>query len=249
MAVFFHTGKIIRKFAASPTIMVLDLELPSFSSFEPGQWLDFVVPPHKWVGGFSIASSPTDLPRVRLAVKRSSHAPSIWVHEESSIDTPVQVRVGGSCVLDEKGETRPAVFCAGGIGISPVLGQYREYLTRRRAVNGTAKTSFLYSVSSEEELVFVDEILKLVASDEGNSQGLDRLTLTLTRQSEWKKDQGSDHPNVDFRTGRLLNSFLANASSDAVYYLCGPPGMLDDAVAQLEKRGIAPTDIRCERWW
>ena len=242
----FHAGRITRRYAASPTVMVLELEVPSLSTFDPGQWLDFVVPPNQWVGGFSIASCPKKLPTIDIAVKRSSHPPAAWVHQHSAIDMPVEVRVGGSCILQDKAETRPAVFCAGGIGISPILGQYRELQSRRLFAKTKLPTDFLYSVPTQDELVFGDELLELVSKD---TDGLDKLTLSLTKQSEWENLETEDHPNVEFKTGRLLQSFLDNAPIDAVFYLCGPPAMLDDSVDQLVKRGIASSDIQCERWW
>ena len=242
----FHAGRITRRYAASPTVMVLELEVPSLSTFDPGQWLDFVVPPNQWVGGFSIASCPKKLPTIDIAVKRSSHPPAAWVHQHSAIDMPVEVRVGGSCILQDKAETRPAVFCAGGIGISPILGQYRELQSRRLFAKTKMPTDFLYSVPTQDELVFGDELLELVSKD---TDGLDKLTLSLTKQSEWENLETKDHPNVEFKTGRLLQSFLDNAPIDAVFYLCGPPAMLDDSVDQLVKRGIASSDIQCERWW
>jgi ferredoxin-NADP reductase len=242
----FHAGRITRKHAVSPTVMVLELEVPSLSTFEPGQWLDFVAPPHKWVGGFSIASCPKKLPKIDIAVKRSSHPPAAWVHQHSAMETSVEVRVGGSCILQDKAEIRPAVFCAAGIGISPILGQYREYQSRRCSAKTKMPTDFLYSVTTQDELVFGDELLELVAKD---TDGLDRLTLSLTKQSEWENIETKDHPNVEFKTGRLVQSFLDNAPKDAVFYLCGPPAMLDNSVDQLVKRGIASSDIQCERWW
>eukprot|EP00536_Pseudo-nitzschia_multiseries_P003847 jgi/Psemu1/186755/e_gw1.61.42.1 len=127
----FHAGTIVKRARISPTVMVLDIRVaPSLTTFLPGQWVDFVVAKqtneqHNWVGGFSIASSPRDLPTITLAVKRSDDPPAAWVHddEQSAVGVPVEVRVGGNrnSVLDERLPLRPSVFCAGGIGISPVL--------------------------------------------------------------------------------------------------------------------------------
>jgi ferredoxin-NADP reductase len=127
----YRTGKIVRKSFASPTVVVLDLHVPDFS-FRPGQWVDLIVPPYDWVGGFSIASSPQDVPLLRLAVKRSHQPPAMWVHDHSRVHDTVQVHVGGSSVLDVEQIHRPTVFFAGGIGISPILSQYREFLYHQR---------------------------------------------------------------------------------------------------------------------
>jgi len=181
----FHAGKIIRRFRSSPTVMMLDIDVPSLTSFRPGLWVDFVAKPNEWIGGISVASSPRDLPTITLAVKNSKDLPATWVHDDdrSSVGLPVEIRVGGDCVLDEKLPLRPSIFCAGGIGVSPILSQYREFLFLRdkktnplSAANTgieTAATMFLYTVSSATELVFGSELAEL--SRQGSEQGHDRM--------------------------------------------------------------------------
>jgi ferredoxin-NADP reductase len=39
------------------------------------------------------------------------------------------------------------------------------------------------------------------------------------------------------------------SSPGPVAYVCGPPGMTDDVVQQLVESGVAPGDIKTERWW
>ena len=45
----FHVGRIVAKRLASPTVTILELQVPTLVSFHPGQWVDFVAPPHDWV--------------------------------------------------------------------------------------------------------------------------------------------------------------------------------------------------------
>jgi ferredoxin-NADP reductase len=242
----FHAAKIVRKYLASPTVMVLELEaVSSLTTFSAGQWVDFVVKPHSWVGGFSIVSSPKDLPRMTLAVKRSSHAPSFWVHEESSVGVSVEVQVGGTCVLENESNDLPAVFCAGGIGISPVLCQYREYMARRETSDSKAPALFVYSVSTQEELVFADELSEL---HNKFSTSLDKMVFALTKSSEWK-DTTNKHPNVELKTGRIMKQFLDEAPENSIFYVCGPPSMIDDSITHLENKGIPSSNIRYEKWW
>ena len=225
--------------------------------------MDFVVPPNSWIGGFSIASSPRDLPLVRLAVKKSSHPPATWVHNHlSSADenVPVEISVGGTCtLLQEKDGSiprRPSYFVAGGIGISPVLSQYREFLYYRDKVktdihdDQKPKTWFLYSVSTAEELVFGDDLIEL--SKPGSKSGLDTMIFTLTKADEkWDDalDNDSRTAHVERRYGRQLKDFLSIAPKDAVYYVCGPPAMIDEAVELLKNKDIPDDSIKYEKWW
>lgn len=236
----FHVGRIVAKTAASPTVTVLRLHVPSFCSFLPGQWVDFQAPPHKFVGGFSIASSPNDLPHLTLAIKASSQAPSQWVTTESNVGDTVNVQVGGTCVLKHYTKQH-AVFCAGGIGISPLLSMYRQHVQERRMKNA----SFLYLVSKEEELVFAEELVKLASIHN------DRLVLSLTQQDEWKEIKSLSNTNVECLTGRdVMRTFLQHDTENATYYICGPPSMLNDAIDLLEQeKGVPSSNIIYEKWW
>jgi ferredoxin-NADP reductase len=277
----FHTGKIVGRCLISPTVMRLDIHAPSLKMFKPGQWVDFVAKPNEWVGGFSIVSNPRDLPIVTLAVKRSDHPPATWIHNYLAVDDTVEIQVGGDCTLEEEQiHLRPSVFCAGGIGISPILSQYREYLFLREKAASTTTTAaalnttamFLYSASTIEELVFADELAQT-----GAKKGHDIMVFTITETIE-KKDNfvtktstspaasttrstivdgcdvtklsGQKFVHVDQRKGRILIEFLDEAPEDAIYYLCGPTSMIDDAVQHLSiTRKIPLKRIKYEKWW
>jgi ferredoxin-NADP reductase len=235
----FCAGRIVAKRAASPTVTVLDLHVPSLTSFLPGQWVDFMAPPHTWIGGFSLASSPKDLPLVTLAVKASSQEPSQWVTYKSQVGDAVQVQVGGNSVLRQDCGDKPAVFVAGGIGISPLLSMYRQY-TQERENGGGAQARFLYLVSKEEELVFIDELVHLT------SENGDGLVLSLTQQKEWKRPlQGAT-----CLLGRdVMRAFLQNqVSQNTIYYICGPPTILE-AIDLLEQKGVPSSNVVYEKWW
>lgn len=280
----FHAGKIIRRCLISPTVMRLDIHAPSLKMFKPGQWVDFVAKPNEWVGGFSIVSSPRDLPIVTLAIKKSDHPPATWIHNYLSVNDTVEIRVGGDCTLEEEQiHLRPYVFCAGGIGISPILSQYREYLFLREKATSTTTTitaaaalnntsMFLYSASTIEELVFADELAQI-----GSKKGNDRMVFTITESIEEVHDfanktstssaasttrstivdgcdatklSGPKFVHVDQRKGQILIEFLDEAPEDAIYYLCGPTSMIDDAVQHLSiTRKIPLERIKYEKWW
>ena len=235
-------------------MMLLDIDVPSIESFRPGQWVDFVAKPNKWVGGFSIASSPRDLPRITLAVKKSTDIPATWIHDDGQCSEggSVEIRVGGDSVLDERLPLRPSVFCAGGIGVSPILSQYREFLFLRDSTNdansetATPSSMFLYTASSSSELVFGSELAEL--SRKGSGLGCDKMVFALTKDTSSISSEIPSH--VERRTGRVLTEFLNEAPDDANYYICGPPSMIDDAVHHLtDVRSIPQEQIYYEKWW
>lgn len=269
-------AKIVSRHMASQTVMILELELQASSSsfqFQPGQWVDFMAPPCDWIGGFSPASLPSELPNMTLAVKRSRHPPSQWVHsEESKVGQSCQVQAGGTCVLDTASaihQRQPVVFCAGGIGISPLLSMYRYWnqqlqLQQQQHSNNNDDTSvgkdktqvpsssFLYSVSTEEELVFRDILVEEATNAKNLSTAAQQLTITLTQQKAWtlQLKQDLESRGIRCRTGRCMKEFLAAADSAASFYLCGPPAMIDEGIDILQQqRGIPPDQIHYEKWW
>lgn len=294
----FHAARIVQKCMLSPTTCWIHLDVsqeqePPVKSasastspltFEPGQWVDFVVPGLPWVGGFSLVSDPVDLPVLSLAVRLGlqqqlkqtpAPLPSTWVHEQSRVGSNVEIRVGGTCTLQQQSQQhqrrRPVVFCAGGIGIVPMLSLYRahyqnDHLCRLDALPDTSPspTSLFYSTSTQEEMVFADELIDLL-SRYGTQARRDRLVLALTQQTAWKHNNAEathsekalllgstigDGGLIEYRTGRELRNFLSEQADDSVYYLCGPPAMIDDAVRILvEDRGVSETDINYEKWW
>ncbi len=172
-----------------------------------------------------------------LAVKASSQKPSQWVTYESKVGDSVKIRVGGDCVL-VKDFDKPAVFCAGGIGVSPLLSMYRQHVQERPEGK---HASFLYLVPNEDEIVFVEEIVNL-ASING-----DQVVASLTQQDDWMNPL----PGVECLTGRkVMSTFLQRKCSDrAIYYICGPPSMLDEAIDLLEEQGVSRTNVIYEKWW
>jgi ferredoxin-NADP reductase len=116
---------------------------------------------------------------------------------------------------------------------------FRQYV-QERGENGTG-ASFLYLVANEEELVFVEELMELAFLKN------DRLVVSLTRQNEWNKLL----KGVECVTGRqALHSFLRDKTpSNAIYYMCGPPSMLDDGLYMLQQKGISSERIVYEKWW
>jgi ferredoxin-NADP reductase len=253
----FHAAKLTSKCLASPTVMLVELKVPTLTSFDPGQWVDFVAPPHDWVGGFSIASPPSDLPQLTLAIKKSRARASSWVHTDATIGADLRIRVGGNCTLAGDDFDKPAVFCAGGIGIVPVLGNYRAYLARQQQKDTQSPPSmFFYSIPTQDEFVFGDELVQLFHShqEQQNGDQKNRMVCALTKSKEWtsaEKISGNDSGNnqVELRLGRYLNDFLDAAPKDALFYICGPPAMNNEAASYLEAKGVPTANIRYEKWW
>jgi len=269
--------------------------------FRCGQWVDFYVPGMDDVGGFSLCSTPAQLPRLQLAVRRSRREPAAWVHGSAKVGDTVGVRVGGSfwrsTAADPHAATRGVVLVGGGIGVSPLLGMMREWVAWRCGPGGRDASSVLalvHTAAAAEDLVWRDEVAAMQRGappgsvgvfyaatagadrDEGAARRADEAVAAArgVERGAWTLEGGPLHAGTlhAARPGRavmeLARDFvedpgsgggegslpqdeaeLYGATADPLWYLCGPPALLDDTSATLGGHvGVHPGRVRFERW-
>lgn len=99
--------------------------------FRPGQWVDVWLPGVRQIGGFSMVSSPSELPFFALAVKASPFPPARWLAEEARPGHRLQCRAGGSFHwmaqdAHEGLQANRLLLVAGGVGINPLYAMVRD---------------------------------------------------------------------------------------------------------------------------
>lgn len=230
----------------TPTVRELDLRITEDSGFcfRPGNWVDFFIPGVETVGGYSICSIPEDLPQVRLAIKTSKHPPAAWCHsEEAAPGASVQMKAGGSFYFDarENPELQSLVLVAGGIGINPPYAMLQEALAHSSFMPNLRRITLMYSAATASELAYRDHIEDLAKTDPRV-----QIDLRVTRGASEEPWHGKVH-RID------ANAVLAAVgdAGSALVYICGPPQMTDQLVAELGPDGLGfPKDrIRFEKWW
>ena len=221
----------------TPTIKSLALDLGGRRlGFAAGQWVDFFVTIEgaEAVGGYSITSSPAQQTRIGLAVRRDSggHAATAWIHEEAKPGDAVEIALGGDFFYTPD-ECESAVLIGGGIGLTPLMSIARaadELASRTRL-------TLVYSASTPEELLFREELEAIAAR---NPRIECAFTVTRPPPFGWIGHVG----RID---ARLLRA--ARVDMDALFFICGPPAMIDDMAAMLYALGAPPSRVRFERWW
>jgi glycine betaine catabolism B len=135
----------------------------------------------------------------------------------------------GDFLLDEE---RPAIFIAGGIGITPLKGM-AEYAADKGL---KIPIRLLYSNSTEDEIVYRNELDDL---ERRNPRFQVFHTLTgKTVSDSWAGSRGRIRPDL-----------LAKASEGLirpVYYLSGKPRMVSAVFDLLVQGGVQQEDIRVE---
>lgn len=212
---------------------------PSGFEFRAGQSIDLTLlnPPETDAEGntraFSLASAPfdTDLmitTRMRdTAFKRTMGKASPGL--EVKIEGP-----SGSFVLHRKTD-RPAVFLAGGIGITPFLS-----IIRQAAHDKTPHQLYLfYSNRRPEDAPFLD-VLTETAQQNPNFHLVSTMTGMDRSHREWKGETG-------FISKDMLVKHLTKLQGP-IYYVAGPPAMVTAMREILTGAGADEDDIRTEEF-
>jgi glycine betaine catabolism B len=228
-------ARIARIWQATPTIKAFELEVddPAFK-YLPGQWIEVSagINGETLTSGYSVTTAPGHQGRVGLAIKSSSsHPVTRWLHGLHEGDTIDITRGQGPFVfLPDMGED--IVLIGGGVGVTPLLSIFRHV---RDASPETHATLF-YSICHPDEILFREEL-------EQSARQHTHLSLEIT----------VTQPCADWHglTGRINKRKLAalNAAPDALFYLCGPPGMVDDMEKFLRELGVPASRIIFEKWW
>ena len=234
-----QTAPLTKREEIAEGTMAFHFAKPADFQFRAGQSMDLTLlnPPETDAEGnlraFSIASAPFDndlmiATRMRdTAFKRvlRNASPGLQV----KIDGP-----SGSFVLHGKSE-KPAVFLAGGIGITPFLS-----IIRQAGHDQSPHHMYLfYSNRRPEDAAFVD----LLSEATKRNPNL-RLIATMTEMDkshrEWKGETGLI--NKDMLTKHLPSLQGPN------YYLAGPPAMVAAMRRMLIEAGVDKDDIRTEKF-
>lgn len=234
-----YGSKLLSRVEVAEGTMAFHFEKPAQFDFKPGQSADVTLsnPPETDSEGntrtFSIASSPFEnqlifATRMRdTAFKRSL--------KKVMLGTPVKIDVAMGSFTLHKNSAKPAVFLAGGIGITPFLSILRQADHDRLS----HKLYLFYSNRRPEDAPFLDDLQRLERSNP-NFQLICTMTEMLMSQKEWKGETGLINKE-------MLSRYLTNLQGP-IYYVAGPPAMVTGMRELLVGAGVDEDDIRTEEF-
>jgi ferredoxin-NADP reductase len=180
---------------------------------------------------FSLSSSPSELGAIAVTCKISD-TPFKQALARLAPGAPAHVYGPlGAFLLDA---SRPCVFIAGGIGITPFRGMMRYAAD----VGVRVRMTLLYSARVPEELVFRTELDELARSHPSF-----RVHYTVTRPTESPTPWSG-------RVGRIDRRWIEESSepdTHPLYYVAGLPEMVQVIVGTLtDELAVPPDDIDYE---
>jgi propane monooxygenase reductase subunit len=217
--------------------LVVKVSEPDGLEFKAGQYVDISIPgadgEHR---SFSMANAPGEPGRLEFMIKLYeggrfsgllSNGNGISVGDELTCKGPF-----GMFTLRDSSPRR-LVFIAGGAGMAPVLS-----LLRSMAEKGTERpATFYYGARTADDLFALEEMKQL-------GEKLPDFTFVPALSED---EEGGDW---DGESGLITDVVdrMEEDLEDVDAYLCGPPPMVDAAIALLERRGVPEAHIYFDRF-
>ena len=231
--------KLVSRELVADGTMAFSFEKPEGFDYRAGQFADYTLidPSEPIEGGdtrgFTLSSAPYEPYLTAVTRLRNSgfkHAlTEVPLGTEVLLDAPY-----GSFNLPHD-TTRPAVFLAGGIGITPV----RSIALQAAHDHTGHKITAFYSNHRPEDAAFLGELTALSEKKEGFTL-VATMTSPQTSREQWSGETG----HID---AAMLGKYLDDLTAP-VYYLCGPGSMVKALRAVLTGAGIDDDDIRTEEF-
>lgn len=216
----------------APGIRLFRFASPPGFRFTPGQFLmfHFEDDPKTW-RAYSVCSSVADAPAhfevtVGMVGAFSDRLGALTPHGEGGL---VVRGPFGKWVYD--GTASHAVLVSGGTGVTP----FRAMCRLKTDGGLPGKITLCVSAKSPEGLLYREEY----ASWRTNGINVNERVTQPGSASNWKG-----------ATGRWAAADVFAAANDAaaVYYLCGPKGMVEELRGGLQRLGVRGESIRTEKW-
>lgn len=219
--------------------MAFHFEKPAGFTFKPGQAIDVVLVDPLFTDAasarhtFSLVSAPFQAELVVATRMRDSAFKRalklLPVGSVAKLEGPF-----GSLTLHNN-RSRPAVFIAGGIGITPFISIVRQAAKDKLPQD----LVLIYSNRRPEDAAFLAELQELAQRNPRF-----RLIATMTQMDK------SNQPWVG-ETRLVDEALVSKVSADLVapiYYVAGPPAMIEVVRQALNRAGVDDDDIRSEEF-
>src|ERR1700746_1734973 len=234
-----YASKLLNRAGVAEGTMAFHFEKPPGFDFKPGQSVDLTLlnPPETDSEGnirtFSVVSAPFE-DRLMFATRMRDTAFKRSL-KKVPLGTVVKMDSAMGSFTLHKNSAKPAVFLAGGIGITPFSSIVRQADPDRTS----HKLCLFYSNRRPEDAPFVEVLQNLEKTNPNFC-----FIATMTEMSRSKKTWNGE-------TGRMYKEILANYLNDVrgpIYYIAGPPAMVSGLRKMLVASGVDEDDIRTDEF-
>jgi len=235
----FNT-KLVERLQAAEGTMSFFFERPANFNFKAGQFFTVILPnpPYSDEKGnrrtFSIVSAPQETTRLQMTTRMTGSALKRSL-AEIPLGAPVDLLgPSGNFTLHAEA-TIPAVFIAGGIGITP----FRSMILDAAARNLPHHITLIYSNRHLEVAAFHEELQQLAWTSK-NFKYVPTLTQAGKSSRPWSGERR--YVNAEFLRAH------AGDLDKPIFYLAGPPGLVAGVSKTVTEAGVNPEHVLAEEF-
>src|ERR1051326_5558847 len=237
MATF--TSKLKNRETLAEGTMGFYLTKPADFQFKAGQYMDITLidPPETDAEGnirsLSIASAPEE-EQLLFATRMRDTAFKRYLRS-APIDTEIKLEGPMGFFTLHNNPSKPAVFLAGGIGITP----FSSIIHHAAKARLSHHLYLFYSNRRPEDAAFMD-VLGELEKQNPNYKFIPSISEMAKSARPWKGETG-------FINREMLERHLP-ALQGPIYYVAGPPAMVTAMRQMLSAAGVDEDDIRTEEF-
>ena len=229
-----HLLKLIGRRDIARYTVLFTFEKPAQLNFQPGQYGGFTLlqPIGPEAGGntrrFSLLSSPLD-PHLEIAMRIQNSA---YKHAFNDLSLGSEVKFAGPTGLFtlHMETTLPAVFIAGGIGITP----FYSMIKTETLMQSPRELYLFYGNQTVADAAFLSDLF----SFQQQNSHFHFIPTLASPDADWQGESG-------FITHTMIKKYIADLSLP-YYYICGSPAMVTTLQETLIEMGIAEEKIKVE---
>ncbi len=232
--------KVVKETADAISISFeIPAHLKSEFDYDPGQYLtlEVMVDDRKERRSYSLCSSPLLDHLHTVTVKRlEGGLVSNYLNDHCFEGMLVNVMPPmGEFIVDlNERQAKHYILIGGGSGITPLMSILKSVLD----FETQSKVTLLYANRNVASIIYKNQLDEMEQHHQGRFKIIDVLSQPL---DSWSGQRGRLDEE---KLGDLLDFF--GGGGDREYFLCGPNGLIDTALATLEKRGVAKEKIHKE---
>lgn len=233
-------SRLADRFEVADGTMAFAFERPAGFDFAAGQFITITLPdpPYNDEKGnrrtFSIASPPQDTGRLLVATRLTGSALKRSL-AETPLGTNISIFGPSGCFMLHEDAGVPAVFVAGGIGITP----FRSILYDAAARRLSHSMTLVYSNRTPEGAAFYSELVQ-ITGELPNVRFLPTMTGAEASRPPWSGER------------RMVSAeFLREVIGDMtapIFYLAGPPGLVAAVNKTMVEAGVDPSHLKTEEF-
>jgi len=183
---------------------------------------------------YSISSQPNQVGYYDITIRRVENGlvSNFLLDEVSRSDTLISSGPAGNFYFNPLLHKKTSVCIAGGSGITPFMSMIREIIEC-----GLDRTVYLfYGSKTTEDIIFGDEITRL-------ADKFENIHFVPVIEEPANEYDGA----CGFITREVLHEVLENVE-DKSFFICGPHGLYDFCLPQVEDLGVPKRKIKQEMY-